>query len=140
MGAANLPANVNNNQRSGAGLLTGGGGWADAGAGAFPDWVQVNFAGQKTIDHVVVYSVQDDFLNPVEPTDAMTFRLYGLTAFSVQGWNGTGWVTLGSVSGNNLVKRTVTFSAYTTDRIRIVVNGVADNLWSRITEIEAWGI
>jgi hypothetical protein len=140
MGAANLPANVNNNQRSGAGLLTGGGGWADAGAGAFPDWVQVDFTGQKTIDHVVVYSVQDDFLNPVEPTDAMTFRLYGLTSFSVQGWNGTGWVTLGSVSGNNLVKRTVTFAAYTTDRIRIVVNGVADNLWSRITEIEAWGI
>ncbi|HET7778266.1 MAG TPA: Ig-like domain repeat protein, partial [Rudaea sp.] len=139
MGPANLPDNVNNGQRSGAGLLTGGGGWADAVAGVFPDWVQINFAGARTIGHVVVYSVQDDFLEPVEPTDTMTFTKYGLTAFSVQGWNGSTWVTLGSVSGNNLVKRTVSFAAYTTDRIRVVVTAVADNLWSRITEIEAWG-
>jgi hypothetical protein len=69
----------------------------------------------------------------------MTFSLYGLTAFDVQGWNGSTWVTLGSVSGNNLVKRTVSFSPYTTDRIRIVTNGSADGIWSRITEIEAWG-
>jgi len=139
MGSANLPGNVNNNQRSGAGLLTGGGGWADADAGAFPDWVQINFSAPRTIDHVVVYSVQDNFLSPEEPTDAMTFTQYGLTAFDVQGWSGTGWVTLGSVTGNNAVKRAVWFSSYTTDRIRIVVNAVADNLWSRITEIEAWG-
>ena len=139
MGIAQHPANVNDNQRSGAGLLTGGGGWADAVAGVFPDWVQINFNGQKTIDHVVVYSVQDNFLNPVEPTDTMTFTQYGLTSFSVQGWNGASWVTLGSVSGNTLIKRTVSFSPYTTDRIRVLVNAVADNLWSRITEIEAWG-
>jgi hypothetical protein len=139
MGPANLPANVNNDQRSGAGLLTGGGGWADAVAGTFPDWVQIDFSGQRTLDHVVVYSVQDDFLNPVEPTDTMTFRLYGLTSFSVQGWNGTTWATLGSVRGNNLVKRNVTFPPYTTNRIRILVTAVADNLWSRITEVQAWG-
>jgi hypothetical protein len=48
------------------------------------------------------------------------------------------WVTLGSVSGNNLVKRTVNFSAATTDRIRInVTNALAS--YSRITEVEAWG-
>ena len=70
----------------------------------------------------------------------MTFGLYGLTSFSVQGWNGATWVVLASINGNNLVKRTVSFSPYTTDRIRVVVTAVADNLWSRITEIEAWGI
>ena len=140
IGAANVPRYVNDGQRSGAGLISGGGGWADANAGTFPDWVQINFSGQKTIDHVVVYSVQDNFQNPVEPTDTMAFTLYGLTSFSVQGWNGSTWVTLGSASGNNLVKRTITFSPYTTDRIRVTVNAVADNLWSRITEIEAWGI
>ncbi len=140
MGPANLPANVNNDQRSGAGLLTGGGGWADAVAGSFPDWVQIDFPAQRTIDHVVVYSVQDDSLTPVEPTDAMTFQRFGLTSFSVQGWNGSAWVTLGSVSGNNLVKRTIAFSPFTTNRIRVVVAAVADNLWSRITEIQAWGI
>ena len=49
----------------------------------------------------------------------MTFSLYGVTDFTVQGWNGTAWVTLATVSGNNLVKRTVNFSPYTTSKIRI---------------------
>jgi len=125
-------------QRSGSVWGTNGG-WNDATYGSFPDWVQINFNGAKTIDHVTVYTVQDNFQSPVEPTDTMTFSLYGLTAFEVQGWNGSTWVTLGSVNGNNLVKRTVSFSPYTTDRIRIVTNGSADGIWSRITEIEAWG-
>jgi len=128
---------VNNNVRSGAGWGAGGG-WNDATAGGFPDWVQINFNGQKTIDHIVVYTLQDNYASPVEPTDAMTFSKYGITAFQVQGWNGTAWVTLGSVSGNNLVKRTVSFSPFATNRIRIyITNALAS--WSRITEIEAWG-
>ena len=49
--------------------------WADGGAGVFPDWVQINFNGQKTLDHVVVYSVQDNFLNPVEPTDTIKLSM-----------------------------------------------------------------
>jgi hypothetical protein len=136
--AANLPRYVNDGQRSGAGWSTGGGGWADASPGVFPDWVEVDFAGAKTIDRIVVYSVQDNFQSPVEPTDAMTFSLYGMTAFDVQAWTGSAWTTLASVTGNNLVKRTVTFSPYTTTRVRVLTKGVADNTWSRITEIEAW--
>jgi PKD repeat protein len=130
---------VNDGQRSGAGWSTGGGGWADATSGVFPDWVQIAFDGAKTLDHVVVYSVQDDYASPVEPTDALTFTKYGLTSFQVQGWSGSAWVTLASVAGNDLVKRTVTFAPYTTDRLRVLVTGVADGTWSRITEIEAWG-
>jgi len=57
----------------------------------------------------------------------------------VQGWNGASWVTLGSVTGNNLVKRSIAFAPFTTDRIRVMVSGVADGTYSRITEIEAWG-
>ncbi len=126
-----------NNERAGANWGNGGG-WNDNTANAYPDWVQINFNGSKTIDHVVVYTVQDNYPNPVEPTDTMTFSLYGITAFTVQGWNGSTWVTLGSVSGNNLVKRTVNFAAYTTDRIRINVTAVLAS-YSRITEVEAWG-
>jgi hypothetical protein len=129
---------VIDNRRSGA-QWGSGGGWNDGTAFAFPDWVQIDFSGAKTIDHIVVYSVQDDFLNPVEPTDAMTFTLYGLTSFQVQGWNGSTWTTLGSVTGNRFIKRTVSFTPFTTTRIRVVVNGAADGKWSRITEIEAWG-
>jgi len=115
-----------------------GGGWNDATANTYPDWVQITFNGTQTIDHVVVYTLQDNYTNPVEPTDTMTFSLYGITDFNVQGWNGSAWVTLGTVSGNNLVKRTVNFSAFTTDRIRVnVTNALAS--YSRIVEIEAWG-
>ena len=135
--AAYPVAAVNNGDRTGA-VWGSGGGWHDATAGVFPDVAQIVFSGQKTIDHVIVYSVQDTFASPVEPTNVMTFSQYGITDFTVQGWNGVSWVTLGTVSGNNLVKRTVNFSAFTTDRIRInITNALASS--SRIVEIEAWG-
>lgn len=128
---------VNNDQRSGANWGNGGG-WNDATYGTRPDWVQINFNGIKTIDRVVVYTLQDNYTNPIEPTDTLTFNTYGITDFTVQGWDGSAWVTLATVSGNNLVKRTVSFAAYTTDRIRINITNGLDG-WSRITEIEAWG-
>jgi len=127
-------AAVNNGNRTGAANAF----WADSTTSIFPDSVQILFSGTKTIDRVVVYSVQDAYTSPVEPTDAMTFSLYGLTDFTVEGWNGSAWVTLGTVTGNNLVKRTVTFAAYATDRIRINVTG-ALAAYSRVVEIEAWG-
>jgi hypothetical protein len=131
-------AAVNNNQRSGANWGYGGG-WNDATYNTLPDWVQINFNGTKTVDRLVVYSVQDNYTNPIEPTDTLTFNTYGITGFTVQGWDGSAWVTLATVSGNNLVKRTVSFAAYTTDRIRINITSGLDG-WSRITEIEAWGV
>ena len=129
---------VIDNRRSGANWGNDAG-WADGTSGAFPDWVQVNFNGPRAIDHVVVYSVQDDFLNPVEPTDAMTGTRFVLSSFDVQAWNGSSWITLATVSGNNLIKRTVWFPAYATSRLRIDVMGTQDGKWSRVTEIEAWG-
>jgi len=127
---------INNNER--AGTSPGNGGyWNDATSNTFPDWVQINFNGAKIIDHVVVYSVQDNYTSPVEPSDTQTFSLYGVTDFTVQGWDGANWVALGTVSGNNLVKRTVNFPSYTTDRIRINITN-ALSTWSRITEVEAW--
>jgi hypothetical protein len=130
-------AAVNNNERAGANPGNGGY-WNDATPNTLPDSVQIVFNGSKSIDRVVVYSLQDNYLNPVEPTDGQTFSLYGLTSFVVEGRNGVNWVLLATVSGNNLVKRSVSFAAYTTDSIRITVTGTPDS-WSRITEIEAWG-
>ena len=129
---------VNNNERTGAGWANGGG-WNDATSGVFPDWVQINFNGSKTIDRVVVYTMQDNYSNPIEPTDTLTFTIYGITDFTVQGWNGSAWVMLGTVTGNNLVKRTVTFAAFTTDRIRVNITA-ARSTWSTLVELEAWGI
>ena len=56
------------------------------------------FNGSKTINRVVVYTVAGQLPGPVEPTDTMTFSLYGITAFTVQGRQGTKWVTLASVT------------------------------------------
>ena len=52
---------VNDNERAGVNWGSGGGGWADATANAYPDWVQINFNGSKSIDRVVVYTLQDNF-------------------------------------------------------------------------------
>ncbi|RFC35542.1 MAG: Matrixin [Candidatus Nitrotoga sp. SPKER] len=128
---------INNNQRTGV-TWGNGGGWNDATANTQPDWVQINFNGTKTIDRVVVYTIQDNYNNPIEPTDTLTFNTYGITGFTVQGWNGSTWTTLATVNGNNLVKRTVNFPAFTTDQIRINVTSALAG-YSRITEIEAWG-
>jgi len=128
---------VNDNQRTGVNWINGGG-WNDATFNTQPDWVQINFNGTKSIDRVVVYTLQDNYPNPIEPTDTLTFNTYGVTDFTVQGWNGSAWTTLATVSGNNLVKRTVNFAAFTTDRIRVNVTSVLAG-YSRIIEIEAWG-
>ncbi len=131
-------AAVNDGQRSGVNWGNGGG-WADGTANTQPDWVQINFNGTQTIDRVVVYTIQDNYTNPIEPTDTLTFNTWGVTGFTVQGWDGSAWITLATVSGNNLVKRTVSFAAFTTDRIRVNITSALLGL-SRIIEIEAWGV
>jgi hypothetical protein len=47
-------------------------------------YVQIMFNGWKTIDHVIVYTLQDILVSTVEPTDILTFGNYGVTAFTVQ--------------------------------------------------------
>ncbi len=126
-----------NNVRSGANWGNGGG-WNDNTGNAYPDWVQINFNGSKTIDHVVVYTVQDNYANPVEPTDTMAFSLYGITAFTVQGWNGSAWVSWAASAATTWSSARSASPAITTDRIRINVTGALAS-YSRITEVEAWG-
>ena len=139
---SNYPASaVINGDRRGAGWGTlEGGGWNDVTYNTYPDWVQIDFNGAKTIDEIDVFTLQDDYMNPVEPTEAMTFTAWGITAFDVQYWTGSAWASVpaGSVSGNNKVWRKFVFPALTTGHIRILVNNAAGH-YSRITEVEAWG-
>jgi hypothetical protein len=134
---ANYPASAVIDGNSAGTGYGAGGVWSDSTKSAFPDWVQVQFDTAHTIDKVVVYSMQDNYTSPVDPSDSMTFSYYGATAFDVQAWNGSSWVTVASVTGNNLVKRTVTFTAVSTDRIRVMVNAAAGR-YSLLTEVEAW--
>jgi len=128
---------INDGDRAGRNFANGGV-WRDATQRIFPDWVQINLKGAQTIDHVIVYSIQDDKLNPVEPTDTLTFTKHGITAFEVQALVGFQWVSLGSVTLNNLVKRTVTFAPTTTGSIRILINAAMGGSYSYLAEVEAW--
>ena len=124
---------------NGATAIGAGGGWNDGTPNSWPDWLEVDFAGAKTINEVDVFSVQDNVYAPVEPTRTMTFTRYGLTDFTVQYWNGTQWLAVpgGTVSGNTLVWRQLTFAAVTTTKIRVFITAALDT-WSRVTEVEAY--
>jgi hypothetical protein len=132
------PSSVNNlidDTRSGANSY-----WTDDTVDEFPDVVQITFFGNKTIDRIVVYSVQDNYFDGVDPTDTDACTVYGLVNFTVEGWNGREWVTLGDVTDNLLCKRTVSFSPFTTDHIRINVTTTGGWSWTRIAEVEAWEV
>jgi hypothetical protein len=133
------PAGVINGDRKGLNWEHGGG-WRDATNNSYPDWVQVDFAGARKVDEVSVFSLQDNYTIPVEPTEAMGFTKYGVTAFEVQYWDGAAWVTVpgGMVTGNNLVWRKVTFAQVTTTKVRVVVHNAMGGR-SRIVEVEARG-
>ena len=100
--------------------------------------MQINFNGSKSIDRVVVYTLQDNFPSPVEPTDTRRSTCTGSRTLRSKDAVAAQWVPLATVSNNTLVKRTVTFAAFTTDAIRVVVTNALAS-YARITEIEAWG-
>ncbi|HKP71648.1 MAG TPA: discoidin domain-containing protein, partial [Pyrinomonadaceae bacterium] len=116
-----------------------GGGWADATPNAYADWLQVDFAGTKTISEIDVFTLQDNYSNPAEPTEAMLSTTLGLLDFEVQYWDGTAWQTVpgGSVVGNDKVWRKFTFPEVATTRIRVYVTNSRPS-FSRIVEVEAY--
>lgn len=79
--------------------------WHDGTGNSYPDWVQINFNGSKSINEIDVFTLQDNYTNPSEPAEQMTFSMYGLLDFQVQYWNGSSWqfeVTTDAMTGNNL--------------------------------------
>lgn len=117
-----------------------GGGWNDGTLNTSPDWIEVAFSQSRTIDEVSVFSMQDLFSAPQEPTPTMTFTTWGLRAFEIQYWNGSAWVPIpgASITNNNLVWRRFTFTPVTTTRIRVHITA-ALNGYARVMEVEAWG-
>ncbi len=137
---AGYPASaVNNGDRRGVGWGSGGG-WNDATGSSWPDVVQVDFSGVKSITEIDVFSIQDAYANPQEPAETSTFSQYGVTDFDLQYWTGSAWAAVpgGSIRGNDKVWRKVTFAAISTSAIRVVVLGGLAG-YSRLVEIEAWG-
>lgn len=116
-----------------------GGWWNDATANSYPDTLEVDFSGAQTISEIDFFTLQDNYTNPVEPTDSQTFTQYGVTAFDVQYFDGSNWQTVpgGVVTRNEQVKRRFTFAPVTTAKIRIVINGALAD-YSRVVEVEAY--
>jgi subtilisin family serine protease len=133
------PSGVINGDRRGTGWGSGGG-WNDATADNWPDWVEITFAAARAIDQVDVFSLQDTYWAPIDPVAGMMFTQYGLRDFKIQYWTGTAWADVpgASVTGNQLVWRQFSFAPITTSKIRVWITG-ALSTWSRITEIEVWG-
>jgi hypothetical protein len=126
-----------------------GGGWNDGTRGVWPDWLQVNFSGNQTITQINIYTLQNDFRNPIEPTSATPADLYGIEDFQVQYWNGSTWVVVddptttgvveGDIVGNNKAMRVILIpSGIPTDKIRVHVTKGRVH-YSRIVEVEAFG-
>jgi hypothetical protein len=133
------PAGAINGDRVGAGWEQGGG-WNDDTRGVWPDYLDINFNASRTISEIRVYTLQNDFHNPVEPDASTAADYYGLLDFDIQYWSGTAWVTVpgGEIRGNDKAMRTVTFPSLSTTKIRInVLNG--RSYYSRIVEVEAIG-
>lgn len=118
-----------------------GGGWNDATAAGWPDWVEVAFNGPQTIEQIDVFTLQDSYSNPSPPTAGMTFTQYGIVDFDVQYWTGSGWQLApnGAIRSNSLVWRQVHFTPITTSRIRVLTTGSLDG-YSRVVEVEAYAV
>jgi len=137
----NYPASTaNNGERAGGNSTTGGvvNGWIGSTA-TFPQWLQVDFGQVRNIQEIDVFTVQDNYPNPVTPTQDLNFTLYGLQGYEVQYWNGSSWVTIpnGFVTGNNKVWRQFTFPTISTSKVRVLTSASPDS-YSRVTELEAW--
>jgi hypothetical protein len=116
-------------------------GWEDRTYAAYPDWLEVRFNGPKLIDRAALFSLRDNYWHFVDEDTLFyqRFRLYGIVDFTLEGWNGSAWVPLVSVTDNQMVHRTVGFTPFVTDRVR-VTSSKALMFKSRIVELEVYGI
>ncbi len=113
-----------------------GGGWNDDTANTYPDTLDITFNNSYSISEIDVITLPDGIDIGANPTLSDTFSTYGITAFAIKYWDGGAWQTINSVTGNNKVWRQFTFSAVTTNKIRLeITNG---NQYSRVLEFEAW--
>jgi serine protease AprX len=119
-----------------------GGGWNDATRDQWPDNLDITFGGgAKLISEIRVYTVQNNFHNPVVPDENTDASLYGIQDFEVQAFNGVLWVTVpgGTIIGNTKALRVITLNTpVTTTGIRVLVN-MGRAHYSRIVELECYG-
>jgi hypothetical protein len=142
--ANNFPAaSAFDGERAGVTWEQGGGGWNDATRDVWPDNLDVTFAGgAKTIREIRVYTLQNDYRNPVVPDENTDASIYGNQDFEVQTWNGSTWVTVpgGTITGNTKAMRVIVLGTpITTTGVRVLVQ-MGRVHYARIVELEAYGV
>ena len=85
--------------------------------------------------------MQDTYTAPVEPTPTMTFSFYGVRTFQVQYWTGSTWAPCRAGRSRTTTSSGVgsTFAPLTTSKIRVYIR-TRWNDYSRVMEVEAWGV
>jgi hypothetical protein len=135
------PASAVDGERAGASWESGGG-WNDGTRDVWPDHLQINFNESQTISEVRVYTLQNDFRNPVEPTPQTPADLYGIGDFEVQSCNGATCTTIpvvGTVTNNDKAMTIIVLrTPVQATGVRIKVNNGRVSC-SRIVEVEAFG-
>lgn len=113
-------------------LWSQGGGWADGTPGAFPDFLEIDFGVERTIDRIGLYTVN---------SEQYPAALYGVRDLEVEYWDSvqSSWVSLFTVTGNTQEYISRSFDPVTTNKVRINVTGSNDGEHSRILEVQAFG-
>ncbi len=98
----------------------------------------MTFNGAQTITEVRLYTLQNNFRNPVEPTVTTPADLYGISDFEVQTCNGATCTTVATITGNDKAMRVITFAPTSATGVRIKINNGRVH-YSRLVELEAFG-
>jgi|GEM_PF-435760 len=104
------------------------GGWMDNTPGSFPDYLEVTFASNKTIDEIKVFTL-----------DSTTYpaSTYGIKDFDLEYWDNGAWKTLKQFTGNAKALVDYTFDAVTTNKVRLKVNASnGANDYARVVDFQ----
>lgn len=137
--AAFPPLGTINGDRNGLGWGAGGG-WNNAVASTFTDYLQIDLGTPRLIDEINVFTLQDNNATSV-PTLSTTFTQDGLIDFNIKYLDGQGtWQQLFTVTANNKVWRQ--FSTSLTAqlwRLYPTAFGSTNGSYARVVEFELVG-
>lgn len=122
------PNNVLNGQTSSEAWGTPGVGWQDATADTFPDTLTINFGTARTIDKLVLYTL-DSATQPASTA--------GVRDYTVNYWDGANWKLLTSVSGNTQGTITSSFGPINTSQLQINITA-ANASTSNVVQVQAF--
>ncbi|HEY0462532.1 MAG TPA: discoidin domain-containing protein [Pyrinomonadaceae bacterium] len=142
LASTNLDSVINGNRRcpnwgGGSGTVAGNGYHSASTVSGFINF-DVDFGATRSITEI------DIFFVPLPENDTSTPTLtqtsdYAIRSFEIFYWNGSSWISIQSVTGNDKVWRQFTFSTISTTKIRLqATSGGLTYGYALLAEIEAW--